>query len=373
MGLRRVLAATAVVLVAAGCTSDKSDKNATGTTTSTGSATSSTSVRPLVQSLPDGCNADQPLAGQTVTFVKDGRAWAVDPIAGTLTCLFTVDDPGLFEWGPQADRIVLGGLAVRGVGSNAQRPSINTKPTWFSWSRPKGVALVFTAGARTALKRADIGSANVADLTPIQGATYGDIAYHPSGLAIAFVAKLPNKTGIWMSGNHGENPKELVSSTEGTEFGPIVFSHDGVTLYYGAHKKTGEYQVFGYDLTTAQVGGQFDVGGPIAGITEGDGHNLAVTTGTCATRRSVVQIAGGGSITLLEGDTEERASVLGSLPTGQLAIARGPCDAKRDLLLAQTRGEPRLLVKDVDRASVRVAEVSPAPPLPRQLPRSAVG
>src|SRR5207245_958740 len=99
VGVRRLVAVA--LLVAGACTSSKPDKGAAGTSPSSRAGTTTTG--PLVHSLPDGCAAAAPAAEQTVTFVKDGRAWAMDPQSGSLTCLFPVDDPGLFEWGPQAD------------------------------------------------------------------------------------------------------------------------------------------------------------------------------------------------------------------------------------------------------------------------------
>ena len=44
--------------------------------------------------LPTGCEG-KAVAGETVAFVADGRAWALDPKdAGHLACLFRVRDPG---------------------------------------------------------------------------------------------------------------------------------------------------------------------------------------------------------------------------------------------------------------------------------------
>jgi hypothetical protein len=367
MGLnrRRFAVTLALLMVGSACTHTKPNA-----TSQTSTAPTTAPGRALIQALPAGCDNATPTAEQAVTFVKDGRAWAADPFRAKVSCLFEVDDPGLFEWGPQADRVVLGGLAVRGVGSNAARPSIATKPTWFSWSRPKGVALVFTAGARTALKRADIGSSNVADLTPLAGATYGDIAYHPSGLAIGFVAKQGTKTGIWMAGNHGENPKELVTSTEGTEFGPIVFSRRGQQLLYGAHKKTGEFQVLALDLSSQTANPRWSGGGPIAGITEGTGDDeVAVTSGPCAKRVAAVNFLQHEQIALL-GGVAQSATVVGWLPQDRFVVTAGPCDGPRDVYVTGTTVAPKLLVEHVDRVSMRLAEALPPPALPAALPQS---
>ena len=42
-----------------------------------------------------------------VSFVGQGRAWAVAADGTGLTCLFKVCDPGPYLWGPRADRVLL--------------------------------------------------------------------------------------------------------------------------------------------------------------------------------------------------------------------------------------------------------------------------
>ena len=49
--------------------------------------------------LPSGCGG-QAVASETVGFVADGRAWALDPHDGHLACLFRVRRPGSFAFGP---------------------------------------------------------------------------------------------------------------------------------------------------------------------------------------------------------------------------------------------------------------------------------
>src|SRR5205823_2043489 len=98
-------------------------------------------------------------------------------------------------------------------------------------------------------------------------------------------AELPGKTGIWMSGNHGENPKELVTSTEGTKFGPIVFAKGGGAIFYGAHKGS-DYSVVQLDLETGTAGTAWTGPGPIVALTEGE--DIAVTAGPCRDRAAVL-------------------------------------------------------------------------------------
>src|SRR5205823_7039630 len=116
-----------------------------------------------------------------------GRAWVVAPDGTGLTCLFDVSDPGAFAWGPRGDRVVLGGLEVRGIGTDAARPPEVLSPGSLSWGRPVGKAIVFTDGS--SLKKAPVGTDRIEDITPLENETYQEVVYHPSGLALAFVVE----------------------------------------------------------------------------------------------------------------------------------------------------------------------------------------
>src|SRR5207302_3354741 len=116
------------------------------------------SVEALITSLPSGCDGSIPGPAATITFVAQGRAWAVEPNGKGMTCLFAVADPGPFVWGPRGDRVVLGGLDVRGVGSAASRPSGQLQPTEITWSRPTGSALVFLDSSGKHLEKASVGT-----------------------------------------------------------------------------------------------------------------------------------------------------------------------------------------------------------------------
>src|SRR5436190_8761114 len=97
-------------------------------------------------SLPAGCPKSA-TASQTVTFVSAGRAWALDPRTNALSCLFAVHDPGPFAWGPQADRVLLADLRVRGVARDAPNlPPIDAQATAFGWGHPIGLAVVYADG-----------------------------------------------------------------------------------------------------------------------------------------------------------------------------------------------------------------------------------
>src|SRR6476469_7499061 len=46
------------------------------------------------------CTPTQPEPSYTVTVIASGHAWAMSPDGAHLTCLFPVENPGPFQWGP---------------------------------------------------------------------------------------------------------------------------------------------------------------------------------------------------------------------------------------------------------------------------------
>src|SRR5439155_8758139 len=222
-----------LALLAAACSGSANPPTSPTTQPASASPTSGpTTAQALISSLPSGCNGATPIAAATVTFVAQGRAWAVSPEGKGLTCLFDVADAGPFAWGPRADRVLLGGLEVRGVGSSASRPSGSIEPALVSWGRPKGLAVAFVDPKGRKLAKALVGSTTIQNVTPFANATYQEVLYHPSGLALVFVLTDSDGSSIWMSSNSGTDPKRLVWSRDGTVFGPLAFRMDGFNLYY---------------------------------------------------------------------------------------------------------------------------------------------
>src|SRR5207247_583043 len=153
-------------LLGAACSGSSGPSATTTPPTTAGPPTSSPGTPALVASLPSGCAQAVPAAGATVTFVAQGRGWAVAPDGSGLTCLFEVSDPGPFQWGPRSDRVVLGGLEVRGVGSTASRAVGSTDPAEVSWGRPSGKAVVFVDTAGKELEKALVGATTIETVTP---------------------------------------------------------------------------------------------------------------------------------------------------------------------------------------------------------------
>ena len=158
--------------------------------------------------LPAGC-AGAVVASQTVAFVADGRAWALDPDTAELSCLFPVDEAGPFSWGPQGDRVLLGGFEVRGLGGDApDLPAIQTAVGAFDWGHPIGLAVAFADGKGNPRKRF-IDDGRLIRLEALPPGSYLEVAYHPSGLALSFVVETDEGQEIWLSTNEGDDPERL--------------------------------------------------------------------------------------------------------------------------------------------------------------------
>jgi len=94
MRARRFLVVVAVVVVAGSCTTTTTTTTASPTAASP--PTSSSIPPPTGATLGDGTALPSHCAGkavpnETVAFVADGRAWALDPHEGGLACLFRVE------------------------------------------------------------------------------------------------------------------------------------------------------------------------------------------------------------------------------------------------------------------------------------------
>ena len=311
-----------------------------------------------------------------MSFAAGGRVWAFSPDdPANLHCLFSQTDAGAFSWGPRGDRVILAGLQVKGVGSTAARPAGDFHPAYFTWSRPSGTTIWFTAGSRTSVFRADIGSASASEVTPLPNVTYGDMAYHPSGLAVGFVSSDARGTGLWMSTNTGANPLRLVAAPPGTTFGHIVFAHDGKGLYYSVDRSDGTHSLAREDLTTDTPAqnlwtGDAPIGGDMVELAGAPGLGLTVGT-TCAQHRAVFSALDGTAGTPLASGLSGPTSVIGRLDADRFIVAAGGCGGPQDLYLAHASGQaPQLLVKVVDNAGMRLPEPVPAPALPQNLPRS---
>jgi hypothetical protein len=375
----------ALAVVAGACGGGGNQATPTSSSTSSPIPTASTSPSPsvsalgaLITSLPAGCDGAAPSAGATIAFVAEGRAWAVAPNGSELTCLFKVADPGPFAWGPRADRVVVGGLEVRGVGVDVSRPAGSVDPPEVSWGRPEGLALVFIDPDGKRLEKARVGSTTFQDVTPAEeeghfpshaDLAFQEVVYHPSGGAFGFVMTDFEGSAVWVSTNTGQTPTRLIWSEEGTVFGPIAFAPDGSGLYYGAHLANGTTMISREELgqthvTTGLWLGKQDVLRMVPGP---DGAAMALDTGTgCADRVATLShldsTAGSSLLPAATGPT----SVVGWLDASTVLVAEGGCSGPLKMWIAPiaTGATPTLVADGVDRAAVRIPEPLPPPPIP---------
>ncbi len=200
--------------------------------------------------LPEGCDEALPRAKQTVAFVAEGRAWALHPTSGRLTCMFEVGYPGPFAWGPRGDRVLLDGLEVRGVAPVALTHAIGDQTVEaFDWGHPVGTAIVFTREGRPSKpEKLYLEEDRISTLRQLPLGTYIDVAYHPSGLALGFILERAGRQSIWISTNEGLRPERLVFSKVETRFTSTEFTPDGQELVWTAQHANGYPQVHAIDL-----------------------------------------------------------------------------------------------------------------------------
>jgi hypothetical protein len=314
------------------------------------------------------CTPGAPMASDTVTFVADGNAWALSPNGAHLTCLFPVADPGPFEWGPLGDRVLLGGLEVKGVGGG---PSLAASGQTFgaiTWSRPTGKTIVYAATGDVALQKVSVDGSPTQDVTPLQGSKYLSVTYHPSGEAYAFVREEDGVQSIAMSTNTGKTPVQLVFTTQGTKFGAIGFEADGKHLLYAAQHNDNHadlHRIAVTDTTKAPVMWEGPVGQTILDIRPGlKAGTFAWTAGTsCADSTAMAQSPSGTVRALPEVAGPTRA--VGWLSATQLLVATGGCSEPLDLSAVDVvAGSIAPLVSGVSVAAVRTPAPTPAARLP---------
>jgi hypothetical protein len=312
------------------------------------------------QPLPAGCPVAGAASEQTVAFVADGRAWALDPAGGDPTCVFPVSTPGPFSWNPRGDRALLEGLAIEGVDGTTLRTADTENVSTSSWGHPIGKAVVYISSSETDLLKVYPGSQRRDEITPVSDVRYLNVVYHPSGLAVAFIVDTGARQEIWLSSNVGEDPVRLVFGVGGTRFGSMDFSANGNFLYYGALHEDGSPILHAIDLRnpTTNLGlWRGEPGEQVLGVFASparDSLQVAMTVGaSCDDSRAVVTEPGQDEQQLpLEKGTPSR--VVGWLGDHTVLAAQGGCVSPLSLSSADLGSSAVVpLVAGVDLAAVR--------------------
>jgi hypothetical protein len=319
--------------------------------------------------LPEGCDVAEPRAKQTVAFVAEGRAWALQPSTGRLTCLFEVQDPGPFTFGPRGDRVLLSGLEVRAVGPDALTHEVTDQSVEaFDWGHPVGIAIVFASDEQPKPEKLYLEEDRIADLNDLPRGTYLDVAYHPSGLALGFILERKGRQSIWISTNEGQQPERLVFSMSGTRFSSLEFSADGQELVWTAQHANDYPQVHTMDLADRNGftnGWRGEVGQQVGDLKLAPVGDASTVNegGSCESSRALV-VQGSRAEPLLP-DESRPTSAIGWLNGVTTLVAAGGCGQPTDLFAVNVgNGEIAPLVSGVDVAASRAK----APPGPNEVP-----
>ncbi|TMK92645.1 MAG: hypothetical protein E6G37_07880 [Actinobacteria bacterium] len=348
----------------------------TSSSTGTSSGTPSPAAAVLADGtpLPSGCPGP-PLPSQTVAFVSSGRAWALDPATDTLSCLFPVRDPGPFAWGPQGDRVLLGGFRVHGLNAEApELPGIAAEPATFDWGHPIGLAVVF-AGAAGEPEKRFMDDGRVERLTALPKGSYLQVAYHPSGLALAFVVDRGGAQAIWFSTNEGTDATRLVFGQGGTRFTSIAFSPDGQRLWWVA-EHAGGYPVLHW-MDLGHRSSFTDVWRGSPGTFAQDlrfapaGSLKSVNAGTVCDDHQALIIEGGAATPAMPFENRPTRA-LGWLDRTHLLVEAGGCASPTELYSVDAGGgQPVALVTGAELASPRTVLRNAPDTVPA--PNSAAG
>jgi hypothetical protein len=369
MRARRVLLLVAVALIAASCSSTTTVTTAAPTAASPPPTSAATSPPPTGATLADGTALPSGCSGkavpsETVAFVADGHAWALDPRNGDVACLFRVRQPGAFAFGPQGDRVMLAGLGVAGVPSGEPTwPPVGQTPTVFDWGHPLGLAIVYASPSGAPEKRF-MDTGDVEKLTALPSGTYQSIAYHPSGLALGMIVDQGQRQGIWLSSNEGKDPVRLVFSRPDTTFSSVAFSPDGTQIWWIAQHAGALSEIHWMDLADRSTFQTVLSRGlsPTAHTLQlaPSGSLMSATQGaSCEQEQAMVIDAQGAHPAIANAGAATRA--LGWLDAKTLLVATGGCGQPESLsAVAWTHGAgtATALVDGVDRRRRVIAPIA---------------
>jgi len=366
--------AVALVLLAPACTLDRSERPSDSPDASaerTPEAPESIVTLGNGDPLPRSCSGGPAKARQDVAFVASGKAWAVDRGGTRLSCLFRVGEAGPFAWGPQGDRVLLADLEIRGItGRDPSLGAIGQRVRAFDWGHPLGLAVVFATSDPTPEKRF-MDDGRVERLDEMPSGRYLHIAYHPSGLALAFVVDRGGRQRIWLSTNEGLDPVPLVYSRGGTRFTSIAFTPDGQRLVWTAQHAGGYPQIHAMDLadrTGFTDGWRGETGQAATNLLlPPEGALQAFDVGdTCGDRVATIALTPRVAHPALP-DADLPTTALGWLDGTTLLVGEGGCGDPMDVVAVDVGGNATPVVLGVEAAAARTITTAaptsvPAPP-----------
>jgi hypothetical protein len=323
--------------------------------------------------LPSLCSHRNAKADETVAFAAADHVWTLDPATFDIACVLDSASPEPFLWGPLGDRVLMGGFQVAGVlKSSPSLAATGVEPAVAAWGHPIGIAIVYSGNKVAKPQKLFLETGDVETLTDLPAARYLDVAYHPSGLALAFILERNGSQSIWFSSNEGKEAKRMVFTKEGTTFTDLSFSPDGGSLEYVAEHAEGYPEFHSIDLTqpdTLLSRWRGDVGQYVRSFSQApSGNGLAVNLGkTC--NDSVASILDGAKTDHVALPDEDRpTTALGWLDSRRVLVGADGCNGDPMDLYAvdfHKGSASQPLVTGVDTAASR----TPAPRAPDSLPK----
>lgn len=186
-------------------TTSTTERTSSSTTTASNPPSTTTSTTPespgerFAGELPDGaCEIDGAPAEGEVTVLVDGRLYGLGPDMTTPRCLVGSVGSAAIEWGPLADRVVIGSF----VFTEGIEPVVLPDAKSFEWTTPTGTRVVLV-NPESVVKVGLDGSAD-------QIITFLDetevVAYHPAGTHLLAVGTdVFGQYGMWFASNDGVN------------------------------------------------------------------------------------------------------------------------------------------------------------------------
>jgi hypothetical protein len=327
--------------------------------TATRTSPSPAPQRPLIASLPQGGCTGLGAAAEEVTFTALGRVYAAAPDGSNLRCI-AQDRPGALQWGPAADRVLLGGLQTvlsTGIGHAPTTESVRSPVM----SHPTGKSIVYISSDGRLMKTSATGGAPK-DISFLK--RHDDVVYHHAGTHIAVAGDNGTESGVFLATNLGRNARIIAQGQGATRVHSLAYR--GETLYFvGEHGDHFDVHSLRGDAIDTRYSGRE----PVDFVTTGPwSPGIAWRQGMCDTSmRTRVLLDGGEPVGGLGGDLDTAFTrPAGWTRDGRLLVLarRVGCGGSHDLYLWSPQ-KTTLLVRNVEAAAVRsVAPPAPPPPVP---------